>query len=151
MQTGAKDKTPVLGMLERNNKVEGRVLHETANGKSIKPILFDKIKKSATVITDGFGAYHNIDQNFKRHIIINHHQDEYVVGDFHTNTIEGFWSLLKRGIIGIYHFTSDKHLQKYVDEFTFRYNSRHVSTATRFNAMLSDTEHRLTYKDLISE
>ncbi len=75
----------------------------------------------------------------------------YALNTFSTNTIEGFWSLLKRGIIGIYHFTSKKHLQMYIDEFTFRYNSRNISTANRFNLMLSNSEHRLTYKDLIYE
>jgi transposase-like protein len=150
VRTGTDQKTPVLGILERNDRVEGIVITKS-NSKVIKPIIFDKINSSATVITDGFGAYHNIDKNFKKHIIVNHEANEYVKGIYHTNTIEGFWSLLKRGIIGIYHFTSDKHLQKYVDEFTFRYNSRSNTTAQRFNLMLANTEHRLTYKELIDE
>lgn len=147
-RTGIDKKTPVLGILERNDKVEGIVIPK-ADAKTIKPIIFDKIDKSATVITDGFGAYRYIDNKFNKHEVVNHDKDEYVNGIYHTNTIEGFWSLLKRGIFGIYHFTSEKHLQKYVDEFAFRYNSRHVSTKVRFNIMLSNTEHRLTYKNLI--
>ena len=70
-------------------------------------------------------------------------------GSIYTNTIEGFWSLLKRGIVGIYHFTTRKHLQKYVDEFVFRYNTRQISTQNRFNYLLSNLENRLTYKELI--
>ncbi len=70
-------------------------------------------------------------------------------GRIYTNTIEGFWSLLKRGIIGIYHFTTRKHLQKYVDEFVFRYNTRDNLTKDRFNRLLSNLENRLTYKELI--
>ena len=150
VRTGADQKTPVLGILERDKRVEGMVI-DKAYGKTIKPIIFDKINNSATVITDGFGAYHNIDRNFTKHVIVNHDKNEYAKGMYHTNTIEGFWSLLKRGIIGIYHFTSQKHLQKYIDEFTFRYNSRTNTTAQRFNLMLSNTEHRLTYKELINE
>ena len=71
-------------------------------------------------------------------------------GRVHTNTIEGFWSLLKRGIVGIYHFTSVKHLQFYVDEFVFRYNTRHNDESQRFNLLLMNTEQRLTYKELIN-
>jgi hypothetical protein len=84
------------------------------------------------------------------HSVIKHNASEYVNGQVHTNTIEGFWSLLKRGIIGIYHFTSKKHLKMYVDEFVFRYNTRSFNESTRYNLMLSNTEYRLTYKELIN-
>lgn len=67
----------------------------------------------------------------------------------HDYKIEGFWSLLKRGIFGIYHFTSKKHLQMYVDEFVFRYNTRTITSSNRFDLMLSNMENRLTYKELI--
>lgn len=69
--------------------------------------------------------------------------------DAHLANGEGFWSLLKRGIVGIYHFTSKKHLQKYVGEFVFRYNTRNITTESRFNLLLSNLENRLTYKTLI--
>jgi hypothetical protein len=68
---------------------------------------------------------------------------------FHTNGIEGFWSLLKRGIYGIYHQTSVKHLNKYCDEFAFRYNTRDISESERFSISLLKAEKRLTYKQLI--
>ena len=70
-------------------------------------------------------------------------------GNVYTNTIEGFWSLLKRGLLGIYHPASRKHLQNYVDEFVFRYNTRHYEESERFNLLLSNTEVRTTYKGLI--
>jgi len=148
-QTGMNDKTPVLGILERNGNVKGFVLNK-AYGETIKPILKQNINKSAVVVTDGFGAYNGIDNHFKKHIVVNHQNNEYTNGAFSTNHIENFWSLLKRGIFGIYHFTSQKHLQKYVNEFAFRYNTRDSGTSNRFNAMLSNTEFRLTYKELIN-
>jgi transposase-like protein len=146
--TGMVDKTPVFGMLERDKLVKAEVVERNPNAKTLKPIIRKKISKSATIITDGFGAYTNLNREYN-HIIVNHIQGEYTKGVYHTNTIEGFWSLLKRGIFGIYHFTSDKHLQKYVDEFTFRYNSIDLTTAKRFDLMLANSEHRLTYKELI--
>lgn len=75
---------------------------------------------------------------------------EYVNGRVYNNTIEGFWSLLKRGVIGIYDFTSKKHLQMYVDEFVFRYNTRKFVEFQRFNLLLANTVFRLTYKELIN-
>jgi hypothetical protein len=83
------------------------------------------------------------------HSFVKHNEGEYVNGGIYTNTIEGFWSLLKRGIVGIYHSTTRKHLQKYVDEFVFRYNTRKISTQNRFNTLLTNLENRLTYKELI--
>ena len=82
------------------------------------------------------------------YIIVKHNQGQYVNGRIHTNTIKGFWSLLKRGIFGIYHFTSKKHLQMYVDEFVFRYNTRKGSESARFNLLLNNIENRITYKEL---
>ena len=84
------------------------------------------------------------------HSVVKHNQGQYVNGRIHTNTIEGFWSLLKRGIFGIYHFTSKKHLQMYVDEFVFRYNSRKIGESERFNLLLQNIENRITYKELIN-
>jgi hypothetical protein len=76
---------------------------------------------------------------------------EYVNGAFHTNGIENFWSLFKRGIIGIYHQVSDKHLDKYIDEFEFRFNIRLQGEAERFDNMLSLCNQRLTYNELIAD
>ena len=121
-QTGMNDKTPVLGILKRGGNVKGFVLQK-AHGETIKPILRQNIDRSAIVVTDGFGAYNGIGNHFKKHIIVNHQNNEYTNGAFSTNHIENFWSLFKRGIFGIYHFTSQKHLQKYANEFVFRYNT----------------------------
>lgn len=148
-QTGGNHKAPVLGIIERSGEVKGIVLNK-ATGATIKPVLANEIEVTATVITDGFGAYKGINNTFSDHQIVYHNRSQYVNGIFHTNTIEGFWSLLKRGIIGIYHFVSVKHLQQYVNEFSFRYNTRKATDYSRFNYLLSNMENRLTYKELIN-
>ena len=108
---GTDHKIPVLGILERGGVVKAMKINK-AYGGEIKSILYKKINKDTTVITDGFGAYKDIDKVFKSHIKIEHAKGIYSVNGFHTNTIEGFWSILKRGIIGIYHFTSKNVIGK---------------------------------------
>lgn len=142
-----KDKTPVVGMIERGGKLVAKQV-EDVKGTTLAPEVIKAVKDSARVYTDEWVGYRGL-QTIYDHSFVKHNQGEYVNGRIHTNTIEGFWSLLKRGIIGIYHFTSKKHLQKYVDEFVFRYNNRNGSTQMKFNELLSNTEHRLTYNDLI--
>jgi hypothetical protein len=83
------------------------------------------------------------------HESVNHEKDEYVRGDVHTNSIEGFWSLFKRGIYGIYHQVSPKHLQRYCDEFEYRCNTRKIKDSDRFSLVLTHADGRLKYKDLI--
>lgn len=92
-------------------------------------------------------GYRGLARIFK-HQYINHGQGEYAKDGVHTNSIEGFWSLLKRGVVGIYHSMSDKHLQKYIDEFVFRYNTRQMSENFRFDSMLNNINTHLTYKQL---
>lgn len=120
---GMEHKQPVVGMLQRGGKVIGKVLAK-AHGKTIKPVLKRTIEPESTVVTDGFGAYDGLESMFKDHQIINHAQDEFVRENFHVNSLEGFWSLLKRGIQGQYHTITQRHLQTYVDEFCFRYSNR---------------------------
>lgn len=142
----AKDKTPVLGMVERKGKLVAKVVKNTSCEVLTPNIV--KFVKDALIYTDEWWGYNSIKKLFK-HDYVNHRSSEYVRGDVYTNTIEGFWSILKRGIIGIYHFTSKHHLQKYVDEFVFRYNTRQYTECGRFNLLLQNTQHRLTYKQLI--
>jgi transposase-like protein len=141
-----KDKTPVLGMVERNGKLVAKKVVNT-QFESLTPQIVKTVKQSAMIYTDEWMGYKNL-QKIYDHAFIKHIEGEYVNGRIHTNTIEGFWSLLKRGIIGIYHFTSKKHLQKYVDEFVFRYNTRQISGQTRFNLLLANSNNRLTYNQL---
>jgi len=143
----SKDKTPVVGMIERNGKLNAKKV-ENVSAEQLTPEVVKFVKESANVYTDEWLGYKAISKIYD-HSIVKHNQNEYVNGRIHTNTIEGFWSLLKRGIVGIYHFTSRKHLQKYVDEFVFRYNTRQTTENVRFNLLLANTQHRLKYKNLI--
>ena len=103
-----------------------KVVDQTT-GEHLKPIIRNYVRTDATICTDGHGAYKNLDREFKDHGIVQHDRDEYVRGIYHTNTMEGFWSQFKRGIIGVYHHVSPQHLQRYADEFSFRYNSRKIT------------------------
>ena len=86
------------------------------------------------------------------HSIVNHSVKEYVNGMVHTNGIEGFWSILKRGYVGIYHYMSKEHLHRYCVEFSFRYNNKEFTGVEKFNTALQQVSNaRLTYKELISK
>ena len=121
--TGYQDKQPVIGLLERDGRIKLQVV-EKAHGKTIKPIVEQVVSKDATIVTDGFGGYAGLNKIFREHQVLNKEKEEYTKGKYHTNTIEGFWTLLKRGIYGQYHKVSRRHLQSYLDEFTFKYNHR---------------------------
>jgi transposase-like protein len=144
----AKDKTPVVGMVERGGKVTARTV-ENVKSVTLTAEIIRNVKESATLYSDEWLGYKGVSRIYD-HSIVKHNQGQYVNGRVHTNTIEGFWSLLKRGIFGIYHFTSKKHLQMYVDEFVFRYNTRKHTENERFNLLLCNIENRITYKELIN-
>ena len=99
-------------------------------------------------MTDEWTAYNGLGKEFSGHEVVNHGRKEYVRANIHVNNIENFWSLLKRGIFGIYHHVSPEHLSRYCDEFQFRYNSRKDEDKLRFTAMLEHCEGRLMYKTL---
>jgi transposase-like protein len=125
---GDKKKTPIVGMVERSTKSGlGRVKAlAAANLKSetVFDMVHEYILPSSTVFTDEAPRYDRLGARVGSHKRINHTSKVYVVGDVHTNTIEGFWSLVKRGIGGVYHAVSEKYLQTYLNEYAFRYNRR---------------------------
>jgi len=96
-------------------------------GVNLKPLVRSSVNTDAVIITDGFGGYAGLNKEFKQHEVINHAKQEFVRGNFHTNSIEGFWGYLKRSIFGIYHQVSSKHLQRYCDENGYRYNTRKMT------------------------
>jgi len=122
-KTGMEHKTPVLGMLQRKGKIVVKVLNK-AWGKEIQPLMKQTIAKESKLVTDGFGGYKDLGKHYREHVILNHTKQIRRIGEFHTNTIEGFWSLLKRAIVGQYHKITPEHLQEYIDEIAFKYNHR---------------------------
>lgn len=148
--TGAINKTPVVAMLQRDGNIV-TIVTPLANGESIKPFIYNHVKPGTVVITDGFGAYKGLDKTYT-HEVVMHSENEYVrEGNIHTNTLEGFWSHLKRGIFGIYHQVSPKHLHRYCHEFGYKYNTRKIKDVSRFHDALKNVNgKRLTYAELIS-
>lgn len=132
-QSGMEHKIPVLGMIERKGKIIVKVLSK-AWGNEIKPILKEIVTKDSELITDGFGGYKDLGKHFANHVVLNHTKKIRKIGVYHTNTIEGFWSMLKRAILGQYHKITHTHLQDYLNEIAFKYNYRNPETA--FNTLL---------------
>ena len=141
-----KDKVPVMGMLQRGGKLVCEVVRNTSYKSLTVPILRN-VKRIATLYSDEWQGYKTVHKLYK-HYIVDHGHGQYVNGNAYTNNIEGFWSILKRGLIGIYNHTSKKHLQRYVNEFCFRYNYRELDGKDRFNCLLCNSKHRITYNEL---
>lgn len=141
-------KTPVFGMLERGGNVVAMKVEETTKAV-IYPIIHRAVQSGTNIYSDDFNLYKGLRANYN-HASVNHTDGEYVRNNVHTNGIENFWSLMKRGNIGIYHFWSVKHLDRYIDEFEYRYNTRELKDSDRFNNFVTRTNGRLTYKELIA-
>jgi len=144
-----KSKTPVFGLVERNGRLVAMKVSDTQK-KTIQPIIDAHVEQGSKIMTDEWKAYKGLNNRFE-HSVVRHSNGIYVLGDAHTNTIEGFWSLLKRGVVGIYHQISVKHLDRYIDEFEFRYNTRSQTETERFENTLYLCGKRLTYNELVNE
>lgn len=128
-------KTPVVGMIERGGKVKAKVAKkDSLTANRLSALVRKNVDTSKTVLmTDEYKGYLRM-SHYVEHKTINH-QEWYVNGDIHTNTIESFWAILKRGMIGQYHKVSLNYLPKYIDEFCFRFNNR--KNADIFNITIS--------------
>ncbi len=143
----SKDKTPVLGAIGLEGKIQLAVVPNT-QAETLRPIVEKWVKEGAIMVTDEWRAYSPLQDKYF-HVVVNHSGGEYVRGAFSTNNVENFWSLFKRGIYGIYHQVSPKHLQRYCEEFALRFNTRKIKDANRFEYSVSKSKGRLKYKDLI--
>ena len=142
-------KVPVLGILERGGDVIAKSVPDT-HKKTLLPEIFNTVEKGEVIMTDSFPAYKGLDKDYC-HLSVNHSVGEYVKGLAHTNGIENFWSLFQRGILGIYHHVSPKHLDRYCIEFSYRYNTRGIKNEARFGTVLKNMNgNRLKYKDLVA-
>ena len=121
---GGVGKQMVFSLVQRGGKVRSMHL-STITAKNLRPMLDEQLDaKTTRLMTDGEGQYRLVAPMFKSHDVVNHGAGEYVRGDAYTNTVEGYFSILKRGIVGTFHHVSPQHLQRYVTEFDFRYNHR---------------------------
>lgn len=122
---GGVGKEMVFSLVERGGRVSSRHM-ENISAKNLRPVLETQLANASKthLMTDGEGQYRIVGPMFKSHQVVNHGIGEYVRGDAHTNTIEGYFSILKRGIVGTYHHVSGEHLKRYLAEFDFRYNNR---------------------------
>jgi transposase-like protein len=143
------NKSVVLGLLDQNGKVISKVL-PNAQHESIIPAMLASVEKGSTMVSDEWAVYKVLVKLGYKHESVQHKINEYVRDGFTTNSIEGYFSLLKRGIIGIYHQVSAKHLHRYCNEFSYRYNTREIKDHERFHQVLKKIDFtRLTYKNYI--
>jgi transposase-like protein len=142
-------KEAVMALVERGGKVRSFHVPE-ATATTLKPIIVDAIAKDSHFRTDEGGVYWNVGEQFASHRTVVHSIGEYVRGDAHTNTIEGYYSIFKRGIYGTYHHVSQQHLKRYLAEFDFRYNERVAlgisDTERATKAIRGAAGKRLTYR-----
>lgn len=147
---GGVGKQIVHTLVERGG---GARSHHIANitGKTLRPILATYVDRKSALMTDTAGGYMQVGKEFARHEMVDHGKDEYVRGDAHSNTVEGYFSILKRGIIGTFHHVSEQHLHRYLAEFDFRYSNRVAlgvnDVARTERAMRGIVGKRLMYRD----
>lgn len=147
-----KDKTPIVGLIERGGKMTAVVVKDTKR-ETIQPIIRKYVAKGSTLISDDWMGYNGIEDHV-HHYSIKHadkgYKHDYDSSVIHTNFIEGAWKIMKNSLRDMYNSVSRKHLQVYVDEFVFRYNLRLWTNSERFNFLILNSGIRTKYKDLIN-
>jgi transposase-like protein len=144
-------KAPVVSLVQRGGQV--RSFHvPKVSGKNLKELIRQNVSTEATVMTDDFNLYRGLKREYARHSVIRHKFGQYARREgalsIHVNGAEGYFALLKRGITGTFHHVSKQHLQRYLDEFDFRYNARKIEDGERaILAVKGTTGERLKYQD----
>lgn len=145
---GAEGKTPIVDIVERGGELRARKM-KRLTATTLKAEIYKHVDRSATIYTDEFRSYNGLDMYYAIHQTINHERKEYVRGICYTNTLESWFGLLKRGVNGTYHHISEKHLDRYVDEYVFRYNNCKINDSQRaIVAIKIVADKRLTYEAL---
>jgi transposase-like protein len=140
------NKIPVVALVERKGRVQAFPM-ERITSANVQDAIRARVHPSAHMMSDELKAYHGLDMGFASHETVTHSKKEYVRGHVHTNSVEGFFGLLKRGINGVYHHVGKGHLGRYCDQFAFRYNSREMSDSARTELAVRGAEgKRLTYR-----
>jgi transposase-like protein len=146
---GGRGKQIVHTLVERGGRARSNHI-ANVSGKTLRPVVMKQVDRKSSLMTDTAGGYMAMGKEFARHEMVDHGADEYVRGDAHSNTVEGYFSILKRGIIGTYHHVSEAHLKRYLGEFDFRYNERMglgVDDMQRMDKALKGIDgKRLTYR-----
>jgi len=143
---GALNKTPVVALVQRNGIVKSQPI-KRVTAKNLKQFINENVDNTAMIVSDDYKSYKWAGKEYL-HKIVRHSFGEYVRGNVHTNTIEGFFGLLKRGLNGIYQHVSPKHLHRYLTEFDFRYNMRHIKDEARTCKAFAGIEgKRLLYRE----
>lgn len=138
-----KTKTPVVGFLQREGTLKAKVLDDVTKW-TLEREIFENINRDSILFTDDFKSYSRLGERYM-HETVQHSKGEYARGFVHTNSIEGFWAIFKRGYVGTYHQMSRKHLQRYIDEFVYRYNHREREIGEVF----ADAVHKVSVNDTL--
>lgn len=138
----------IIGMVERGGEARTKVVDNIGH-PTITPLVEQNVTKGSTVMTDKWHGYQMIEKAGYTHESVGHRAGEYVRGDVHINTAEGYFGIFQRRIKGIHVHVSAKHLQKYCDMHSYRYNSSKLDPIDRFDAWFQNLQKRLTYKKLI--
>jgi len=143
-----KTKMAVMGMFQRGGEIRTKVISDV-KVSTVENNIIANVEKGSKVYTDDFLSYKNLSKHFE-HGVVKHGKFEYVRGDIHSNSAESFWALFKRGYHGIYHTMSKKHLQRYVDEFAFRFNNRELEMQDLFSTVVQRVSNngKMSYKIL---
>ena len=139
-------KKMVVGLIERSGNVVLKHV-PSADTRNMGAFISKHVPKGSTIYSDEAPVYNHL-KKYYTHDNVKHSLNIYVEGSVHTNTIENFWSVLKRGLYGVYHQVSDKHVSRYLDEYAARFNTRSLTSQERFEKFLVDSESVLSYKEL---
>ena len=142
-----KDKTPVVGMIQRDFLINALVTGDTT-AKTLSAFIKKHVQPDSNIYTDENASYNEIGKEYPRHVV-DHSKNLYSYEDVTTNRIEACWTHFKRMILGAYrNVHTKKYLQKYVDEFIFRYNLRDINASDMFNCFLCCSDGRITHKEI---
>lgn len=148
-KTVKRHKRVVVGLLERKGRVRPRIVADVT-GKTLKSVIAGNVDKSARIMTDEWSGYRGLKHDGWKHDAVCHSMWEFVRGDVTTNGIEGFFGMVRRGLNGIYHSVSHKHLHRYLSEFEFRYNRRELTDGECTVAAIKAAQgRRLTYAEQV--
>ncbi len=131
-----KTKKAIFGMIQRSGKLVAMTVENT-KADTLMPIIKQFVAQNTVIYTDESKSYNRLSNENYTHSFVRHNENEFVVDDIYTNTIEGFWSHFKKMVFGTYHFVSKKHLQEYIDEEVYRWNTRLMSESARFKFVFS--------------